>query len=295
MGISKALVGGILLLSSVARAEVVAEVLPEMKIGTIGVETGLNSDIWGDKPDADNILRQIAEAGEAPLNDSEKEILKKILMTDMGGVAALEERGEAYLSARVEALMAQGLFEEALTLLGKVPEGQLSRSLKQLKAKVLFVAGQTEKACAEDFLEAFGSEEAFIRAICADAVGVPPASALAYEVYRESGEDHHPFLNAAGEVLYRNLEEALPDGVPSVWEMPVVARVWGGDALKLALSKAHIWVLINQDNVPENIRAAAEKTRTSVAMPDGQVLTHLTQMAEHRQWVENTLKDKNAE
>jgi len=296
MEISKALVGGMLLLTSVAWAEVKTEALPEMKVGTIGVETGFGPRIWGDKPDADNILKQIAEAGEAPLNDSEKEILKKVLMTDVGGVVALEERGEAYLVARVEALMAQGLFEEALTLLSKVPERQLSNSLKQLTAKVLFVSGRVEKACTELFLESFDTEEAFIRAVCADVTGVPPQSALAYEVYRESGKDNHPFLNAAGEVLYRGLDISLPKGEPSVWEIPVVARVWGEDIFKLNPTKTQKWVLVNQDRIPDSVRETAERTLmdTKPFSADGQVLMHLTQMAEHRRQVEKVLKDKYA-
>ena len=275
-----------------AHAEVVTEVLPELHRGTVGIETGLPKDIWGKKPEAAEVLNQIKNAAEAPLNDSEKSILKSILMTDMGGVVALEEMGDDFLIARVEALMAQGMIEEALALIDKVPAGGVTGAVKRLKAEVLFVAGRTQEACGEGYLNAFDSEEAFVRAICADVAGVPPASALAYEVYRESGHDDHPFLNAAGEVLYRNLEGALPDGGPSVWEMPVIARVWGMDVMKRPLSKTQLRVLINQERVPQEVRQAAEEAlnQLTVKQPDGQILTHLIQMAENRVRLEEGLK-----
>ena len=296
MKISKFFVWVALFGASVGRAEVVAEQLPEMKVGTIGVETGLSPDIWGDKPDAESILAQIKNVEKAPLNDSEKEILKRVLLTDMGGVVALEERGEEYLQARVEAFVAQGMMEEALVLLNQVPTQSMSNTQKQLKAEVLFVAGRAEEACAESSLEAFGSEEAFIRAACADVMGVPPASALAYEVYRESEKDTHPFLNAAGEMLYRDITASMPEGVPSVWEMPVIARVWGVDILKLPLSKKHLWVLVGQERVPPEVRKEADNIlkRVEKVPADGQILTHLTQMAEERRWIEPVLKGKNA-
>ena len=142
MEISKFFVLGAILWISAARAEVVAEALPELNLGTIGIETGVPKDIWGEKPEAEAVLNQIKSAAEAPLNDSEKRILKSILMTDMGGVAALEKMGDAYLIARVKALTAQGMTEEALTVLDKVPAEGLPEALKRLKAEVLFVAGR---------------------------------------------------------------------------------------------------------------------------------------------------------
>ena len=297
MRISKFLILGLLLWGGNVCAEVVSEQLPEMNIGTVGVETGVPSQIWGDQPDAEKVLAQIKAAGEADLNESEKEILKRVLMTDVGGVASLEAIGESYLVERIEALMAQGMFTEALTLMDKVPARYLSTNLKQLKAKVLFVTGRAAAACMESYMDAFGPEEAFIRAICADSVGVPPASAMAYEVYRESGADHHPFLNAAGEVLYRDMKIALPEGESSVWEVPLMARVWGKDIFKHPLSKIQIWTLLNQDRIPEEVRAEAEKHLKSEnkQQADGQILTHLIQMAEQRRWVERHLKRKNAE
>ncbi|MBR6412479.1 MAG: hypothetical protein IKS41_04895 [Alphaproteobacteria bacterium] len=296
MEVSKFLALGILLWAWVAKAEVVAERLPEMKVGTIGVETGLSQNIWGEKPDATQIFSQIKASGEANLNDSEKDILRRILLTDVGGVASLEEKGEEYLVARVEALMAQGMFEEALVLMDRVSPRHLSANLKQLKAKILFVSGRPEEACAENYMEAFGREEAFIRAVCADAIGVPPASALAYEVYRESGADTHPFLNAAGEVLYRDIETLIPMDEPSVWEMPVIARVWGVEALKLPLTRTHLWVLVGQEQVPHEVRVAAGHRlhKKEKKQADGQVLTHLIQMAEHRARMEEALGDMNA-
>ena len=282
--------------AAVARAEVVAESLPEMKVGTIGTEAGLSADIWGDKPDAENILGQIKAAGEVTFNDSEKEALKRILMTDVGGVAALEQRGEKYLEARVKALVAQGMFDEAMNLLNQVPEEKAPDFVKRLKAEVLFVAGRVDEACMEGTMETFGKQEAFMRAVCADILGVPPASALAYEVYRESGEDHYPFLNAAGEVLYRGMDIKLPKGEPAVWEMPMIARVWGVDVVKPELTREHLWTLVNQEQVPADVREKAEQTlkQQEKIKADGQVLTHLIQMAKERQAVEEALGDKNA-
>lgn len=296
MEVSKVFALGMILWTLAAQAEVVAEHLPEMKAGTIGVETGLTGAIWGDNPDADQVLNQIRVAGEVDLSDSEKEILKRILMTDVGGVAVLEERGEEYLTARVDTLMAQGMFDEALFLLSRISERHLSNKLKQLKSEVLFAAGRVTEACSENYMEAFGQEEAFIRAVCADAIGVPPASALAYEVYREGGYDIHPYLNAVGEVLYRDGESLMPAGEPSVWEVPMMARVWGMDIFKLPLSRVHLWELINQEQISQEVRLAAENLlkRKEKKQPDGQVLMHLIRMAESRAQVDAVIGSKNA-
>ena len=297
MKIGRYFLGGILLMTSVSWAEVIAENLPEIKIGTIGVETGLSPDIWGDEPDAEDVLQQIKESAEVDLNEAEKEILRRILMTDVGGVSSLEKKGESYLTERVNALTAQGMFDEALTLLDKVSDRGLSNELKQLKSEVLFVMGRVEEACAENYMETFKDKEVFIRAVCADVIGVPPASALAYEVYRESGKDNYSFLNAAGEVLYRDMDTKIPAGEPSVWEMPILARAFGTDVFKNKLPKKHLWVLLNQEQIPHEVRLAAKNTlmRKEKAQADGKILTHLIQMAMERTKLEDSLKGRNAE
>jgi len=296
MGISKFLIAGVLLWPLLGLAEVVTEALPEMKVGTIGTDTGVSAAVWGEKPDAAEILAQIKAAGEAPLNDVEKEILKRVLLADMGGVAALEELGEEYLRVRVKALVAQSMADEAIALIDRVPAKNLSNTLKQLKAETLLIMGRAEEACAEGYPESFEAEEAFIRAVCADMIGVPPASALAYEVYRESGRDNHPFLNAAGEVLYRDMKVAMPAGGPSIWEMPVAARVWGKEVLNKPLSAAHLRVLTGQERVPSDVREAAQSriSKKPAVSVNGSILLHLTQMASERQQVEALLKGKNA-
>jgi len=277
-----------------AHAEVTTESLPEMQIGTIGEETGLSADIWGKQPDADKVLSQIRAAATADFNDAEKEILRRILMTDVGGVVPLEQ--EAYLIERMKTLAAQGMADEALKLGNLGPEKNKSDALKRTMAEILFVIGRANEACAENLTAAFGKKEAFIRAACVDAVGVPPETALAYEVYRESEQDQFPFMNAAGEVLYRGLETPLPTGTPDVWEMPILARAYGTEIFKLDLSKQALRTLVNQESVPTDVRLiAVDQMRKATAVKsDGDVLTHLIQVATERRLVEATLGARDA-
>ena len=273
-----------------AWAVVSQEGLPSLTVGTIGVETGLSADIWGANPKADDVIRQIQACADVDFNDSEREILKQILMTDVGGNKELEKKSEEYLKARLETLIKQGLFKEVRTLLDQVPKK--TDELKKLQAEALFADGFVSAACEENLISAFEKEEGFIRAVCADTIGVPPASALAYEVYREGGHDTHPFLNAAGEVLYRNLSPELPEGVPSVWEAPMVAKAYGMKVFDRALSRETLLALFGNETVPPEVRLKAEKVlRKEVKKEpaDGLILDYLRAMAEMRMKLQTIL------
>ena len=278
------------MVAATADAEVSQTKLADLTVGTIGIETENAADIWGKNPNADEVIRQINECAAVSFNDKEREMLRYVLMADVGGIRTLEDRSEDYLNARLNTLLAQGFFRDVITLLDKVPENQQTNNLKQKRAEALFAEGFVEAACEENLMGSFGSEEGFIRAICADSVGVPPASALAYEVYRESGADTHPFLNAAGEILYRDLAPDLPEGVPSVWEAPVVAKVYGSEIFKRPLSREVLSALSGNETVPYGIRLKAKNllnrpSRNEKA--DGHVLDHLSAGAKLRSQMPN--------
>ena len=268
-----------------ARAEISQTDLPSLTVGTIGLETENAADIWGENPNADEVIRQIKDCASLDFNDEERAILKSVLMADVGGIRSLEEKSDEYLSARMSTLMAQGLFREVVWLTDKIPEKQWTKDIKQKRAEALFGEGFVQAACAEDLMTAFGDEEGFVRAVCADMTGVPPASALAYEVYRESGLDTHPFLNAAGEVLYRNLLPTLPEGDLSVWEVPTVIKAYGDEVLNQPLPRRILLTMINNETVPHEIRLKAQKRLKEPSKSekaDGFVLDHLSEWAQLR-------------
>ena len=275
------------------KAEVSQTELAALSVGTIGIETENAAEIWGENPNADEVIRQINDCATISFNDEERGILRHILMADVGGIKNLEKRSEDYLNARLNTLLAQGLFRDVITLLDKVPTNQQTNKLKQKRAEALFAEGFVEAACDENMMGAFESEEGFIRAVCADSVGVPPASALAYEVYRESGEDIHPFLNAAGEVLYRDLMPDLPEGTPSVWEAPMVAKVYGTEIFDRPLSREVLSALSGNETVPYGIRMKAKNLldrpiRNEKA--DGHILDYLSARAKLRSQMKKLAK-----
>ena len=284
---------GVFLLGMVAiaaKADIVQTELADLTVGTVGIETENAASIWGENPNADEVIRQINECATVSFNDKEREILRYILMADVSGIKSLEKRSEDYLNARLNTLMAQGLFRDAITLLDKVPGSKQTNALKQKRAEALFAEGFVKAACEENLIGSFGSEEAFVRAICADSVGVPPASALAYEVYRESGADTHPFLNASGEILYRDLAPDLPEGVPSVWEAPIVAKVYGAEIFKRPLSREVLSALSNNETVPYGIRMKAKNLLNRPLQnekADGHILDYLSAGAKLRSQMPN--------
>jgi len=247
---------GIFWILAGARAEVAEIGLTELGVGTVGIDTGLASDILGKNPDAAEIIEQINRCADMDFDEAEKQVLKRILMTDMGGVAALEKEGKAYLNARINALMQQGMFEEVLLLTDQIPVKNRSAEIKRMRAEALFASGKTAEACAET--DAF-EEEAFIRAVCAETVGKESESALAFDVYRESAAVGHPFFDAAGDVFYRGLTVDLPEGKPDVWEMPIVARTFGVEIFNRPLDKKQLWTLVNQDTVPAAVKEQAKQ------------------------------------
>ena len=277
----------------VARAETYQKELPALTVGTVGVETGLPPDIFGKNPKAEDVIRQIESCADIDFNEDERDILRRVLMTDVGGIETLENQSESYLKARLNTLIKQGMFREALLLTDKIP--QKTDELKRLEAEALFAEGFVAAACDEKLLNAFGPEEGFMRAICADSIGVPPASALAYEVYRESGRDHHPFLNAAGEVLYRNLSPQIPAGTISVWEAPITAKAYGIGLLERPLSREVLAALRGNETVPHEVRLKAESLlneRNKEEAADGNVLDHLRKMAQARVKLQKFLPEK---
>ena len=265
--------------------------LPDLGVGTIGVDTGLSAAVWGDTPNVDAIMQQMKACAEADLNDAEREILERVLLTDVGGVAAFEAVGESFLQGRLDTLMRQGLFDAVVVLTDKIPVEQQSDPVRRTRAEALFALGRVTEACEAPVLAAFGIEEPFVRVACAAAVAEPPQAALAYDVYRENASDGHPFLNAAGDVLYRALSASLPDGLPSLWETPMVATAFGDDVFNLPLERAHLLVLAASERVPHEVRLRAihslkEPVRAEAKLS---VLEALMQAAEARRVLERVV------
>lgn len=292
------------LLGSVAvRAEVVTEPLPALTPGSIGVDTVFDARIWGTKPTADKIIKQIRQAADVPFNDSEREILRQILLTDVGGLSVLATDDGAFLKTRLQTLMAQGLFEDVLTLIDRIPDKDKNDDITQMQTAALFSLGRVKEACTDERMGTFGSDESFLRVVCAEETGVLPAAAFAYEVYRESGADTHVFLNAAGDNLYRDSAHDMPAGHPSVFELPILAKVWGIDVFDLPLNRGDRMVLANMENVPHEVRLKAQSSLLNESMVkelfDESLLKHLTSMAMERraveQWLPAAEKESNRE
>ena len=273
-------------------AQIVQGSLPDLTDGTAGVDTVLTADIWGENPDADDVIRQIQDCADINFNPAELTILRQVLLTDVGGKQSLEDQNESYLKARLETLLKQGMFDEVILLVDRVQPKHRSDVMKQLRAEALFALGRVQEVCTDEVLSAFGEQETFMRVICADALQVPPEPALAFELYREREENEHPFLNAAGDVLYHNLEPEMPSGEPSVWELPILAKAFGNDIFKLKFDREKLWTLIAHEHVPHEVRIQADhlvNTKTEIEKPDGHVLDELIQMAKARQELERRL------
>lgn len=280
-----------LLWSGTTSAQIVQNDLTEITTGTVGVETAFSADLWGTDPKADDIIRQIEACADIPFTPTELKVLRAVLMTDVGGVNALGKRDKDYLNARLKTLMAQGLFEDVLTLIDLVPGKEQSNDLKQIKAEALFGAGRTEEACDDDLIGSFGTDESFVRVICADAKGLSSEAVLAYDVYRENHADGRAFLDAAGDILFRNLPAELPSGSPTLWELPMVAKIWGNDIFRLPLNRAQLWTLISSERVPHEVRLAAQQLigQETAEKNEGTVLTALIQLANARQALEQQI------
>jgi len=274
-----------------ASAQIVQDSLPVLTAGTAGVDTVLTADIWGENPDADSVIRQIEACAEVNFNPVELNILRQVLLTDVGGKKSLEEKSEPYLKARLTTLLRQGMFDEVIMLVDRVQPKHQTREMKQLRAEALFAMGRVAEVCTDGVLSEFGEQESFMRVVCADALREPPEPALVFEVYRERGENRYPFLEAAGDVLYLNLPAELPKGEPSVWEMPILAKAFGNDVFQLNLNREKLWTLIAHERVPHEVRIQADNTVNAIASgkPDGQILNKLIQMAKARQALEQNL------
>ena len=280
-----------LIFSCVVHAQITAEQLDSIADGTVGIETDLSADVWGDNPNVDDVIRQIKDCADESFNWTELGVLRQVLLTDVGGVKGIEQKSDAYLKARLDTLMKQGLFSDVLTLLENIPEKNLTDELWQIKGEALFASGRPDEACEERIVTAFGTEEAFIRAICVAVNGSSTEPALAYEVYRESGHDTHVFLNAAGDVLFRGLSSELPTGTPSVWEMPILALAFGEDIFQLNLNRAQLWTLLDWENIPHEVRLHAQRLAQVETTEDntGGILDALRAWSRARQSLEQQI------
>lgn len=280
------------LFASVAHGQIVSENLTEISNGTIGVPTVFKSDLWGKNPDVSDVLRQIQEAGQTDFNAPERAVLRQILLTDVGGIETLEKENKAYLDVRLNTMLNQGFYEDILTLLGEIPEKQLTAELKRVRLKALFALGKEAVVCSEENMALFDENEAFMRVICADLSAEPFETAMAYEVYRDSGRDTGAFLNAAGDKLYRHLDAVLPEGKPDFWEWVVTAKAFGTEVLNRDLTRGEKILLAESDFVSEDVREKAlsllEKTGVQTN-PDGKILDDLIQISNQRQKVEKNL------
>ena len=280
-------------LGGAVQAEVIMTPLPDLTPGSIGVDTVFDAHIWGKDPSANQIIKQIRQAAEVPFNDSEREILRQILLTDVGGISALASESDSFLKVRLQTLMAQGLFEDVLRLIDRIPERDKNPDLIQMQTAALFASGRIKEACSDDRLGAFGADESFLRVVCAEEIGVPPAAAFAYEVYRESGADTHEFLNAAGEYLYRDINRDMPSGHPSVFELPIAAKVWGIDIFDLPLNRGDYVLLSGLERIPHEVRLKAVSSLTQPVgdsvTADETLLERLIRLSHARRLVEQQL------
>lgn len=280
------------LFSISVKAQIVAENLMEISIGTVGVATEFKSDLWGENPNVSDVLRQIQEAGETDFDIAERIVLRQILLTDVAGVEPLEKESNAYLDARLAAMINQGFYEDILTLLGEIPEKQLTADLKRTRLKALFALGKDAAVCSEENMALFGEDEAYMRVICSDLSAEPLETTMAYEVYRDSGYDDGKFLNAAGDKLYRHLDVAMPKGKPDFWELVITAKAFGTEIFNCDLTRGEKILLAENDYVSEEVREKAwellKKTSPKTS-PDGKILDDLIQISNQRKKIEKNL------
>lgn len=216
---------GVVLWLGGARAQIDVDGLVGIGTGTIGVETIFTKNIWGAATDETQVMSDIKTLGDRRLYPVERFVLGQVLTSDAGGQKNLEALGEEFLTARLDTLMKQGLFEEVLAVAGRVPAELQSPTVKQRYATALWGLGRVNEACADPLAAAFGPNEAFVRAACAAETEPEETAALAFDVYRESGAERHTCFDAAGAVIYHQQTESVKLGEEcSLWEVLLAAR-----------------------------------------------------------------------
>ena len=232
------------------RAEVETAELPDLVVGGVGLETGLTAAVWGEPWNQKDVETELQKIQNISFGPAEREILKRILLTRTGE--------KDVLIPRLEALMAQGFFEEVLTLTDRIPPAQQSPEVRQFRIRALMANGKTAEACQDENI-ALSDDEIFIRTVCALMLRTPDEGALAFDVYRESGRDNHPFLNAVGDKTVRYEEVSLPDGRPDWIEWPLVAAAFGDKIPQLPLREGERQLLARSTIVPDSVK---EQIRT---------------------------------
>lgn len=247
MKIGKILVGTALALWSLClRAEIETAELPDLVVGGVGLETGLSSAVWGEPVDEAQIKEQLKDIRDIVFNPAEREILKRILLTRTGQADVLEPR--------LETLMAQGFFEEVLHLTDRIPPAQRTPEVRQWRIRAMAAEGKT--VCAEETIGQW-EDEVFIRTVCALMSKPDDEAVLAFDVYRESGRDEHPFLNSIGDKLFRYQEVSLPDGQPDWIELPLLAKAFGEKVFQIPLTIGALDWLSRSDFVSGAVREKA--------------------------------------
>lgn len=247
--------------SGTALAEVVVDDLSGLGQGTVGIKTPFTADVFGTEPVAETVIQHLNAVQSLPLSGAERAIVRMVLMTDVGGVKSLDTAQAAYWRARADVLLTQGLFEDVLMLTDQIPPTRRTDDIRRDRATALFALGRYQDACAGETPAAFGPDERWIRAVCADVAGDEAPAALAFDVYREAGTDGHALWTAAGNRAYQRTTDPMPTGLSatdiSVWELPLAARVFGDRVLTLPLNRGQWRVLALAPDVGETVRLTA--------------------------------------
>lgn len=279
---SKIMALTLMLWSGVACAEIVAENLPVLTPESVGLETPFSDTVWGNPPDPQKLAQSLKAVQEVDFSVPEREVLRQVLLTATGSVDLLVPR--------LDTLMAQGFYKDALALLDRIPVTQQTSEMRRYRTRILFALGKVSEACREENLSAFDADEIFVRTVCALSLHGAEEAVLAYDVYRESGQDRDAFLNSAGDMLYRQLPAQMPEGKPDLLLLPLVAHAFGDQVFRPGLNRGELMILLNHDVVPEPVRQeVAERLKTPVSQEipqDGSLLDDLKQIAEYRQRVE---------
>lgn len=246
-----------LFIGRLGNATVRMDDLPDLAVDGIGVTTVFPASVWQGGGTISDLTEQVRGAGRLSLLPAEREILRQLILTDTSAEPALVGGDGSFWTARADALMAQGLFEDVIELVDQVPVEQQTPVMKQRRSAALFGAGRITEACAEKTMAVWEDRENAVRAACVFYQGSREAAALAFDVYREGGSDD-VWMTAAGSRLFLGRGEQ-PADEPDLWAIGLAAAAFGVDGME-GWPRGLLRAAALNPQVPADVRlVAAEK------------------------------------
>lgn len=255
---------------------VIVHDLPTFSLDGLGTKNSFSSDIWQNS-DEQTLLELIKNIGEKPVSPASKQTLIHLLTQDSTGYKKENSTNteNLFLTARLNALVRLGAFEETLNLIKQIPEKQISEEILQIKFYTLLLLGKIQEAeiCLENITNQQFLDKARINLFLEKEE--KNKAILSYEIYKETYPNSSDLFSTSAENVLLELEQELFNSKATAEDVFLLARIKNKSidlksqdlGIQKILTQLPYTSIENRVSLAENIGLSSDELSKIYALP----------------------------